>query len=124
MKLHLEEKREDDIPPIEGMKKICFSAQVREGNFRFSDALISEHAMVVSSCAWAVPRNASSWMWYNFHPAGMSSFLMTRLLTPFVQINSYHKITESQLSWKEPTRITESNPQTCTGPCPRVFSLL
>lgn len=80
---------------------------------------------VVSSCASAVPRNASSWVWYNFQPAGMSSFLMTMLLTHFVQINSYHKITELQnkLNWKEPTRITESNSQTCTGSSPRVFSI-
>lgn len=43
MKLHPEEKREDDIPFIAGKKKIYFSVQVREGNLSFSDVLISEH---------------------------------------------------------------------------------
>lgn len=67
---------------------------------------------VVSSCAWAVPRNASSWMWYNFQPAGTSSFLMTTLLTPFVQINST-KSQNRRTSW------VGRNPQESLSPTPR-----
>lgn len=92
MRLHLEEKERMKFLSLQVRRKSIFQCRSEKEISVFPMFWFMNMSKVMASCAWAVSRNAGSWMRYTTQPAGMPSFVMTMLLTRFIQINVCSKV--------------------------------